>query len=68
MSFLPQPGEIETNDDLYESSDEEYKNRLRLGSFMIRVLAKYRPPPILMIFHLRTNLSPKRTNLKVIFT
>ena len=30
--FLPQPGEIETNNDLYESSDEEYDNRLRLGS------------------------------------
>ena len=35
---------------------------------MSRVLAKYRPPSILMIFHLKTNLSPKRTNLKVIFT
>ena len=35
MSFLPQPGEIETNDDLYESSDDEYNNRLRLGSLMI---------------------------------
>ena len=42
MSFLPQPGEIETNDDLYESSDEEYKNRLRLGSLMIPKKEIYR--------------------------
>ena len=41
MSFLPQPGEIETNDDLYESSDEEYKNRLRLGSFMMPIKEIY---------------------------
>ena len=35
MAFFPQPGEVETNDDLYESSDDEYNNRLRLGSLMI---------------------------------
>ena len=26
---------------------------------IVRVLAKYRPPPISMIFYLKTNLSPK---------
>ena len=35
MAFPPQPGETVTNNDLYESSDDEFKNRLRLGSLMI---------------------------------
>ena len=35
MAFLPQLGEIETNDDLYESSDEEFIGRIRLGLLMV---------------------------------
>ena len=33
MAFLLQPGETVTNNDVYDSSDEEYQNehRLRLG-------------------------------------
>ena len=41
MAFFPQPGEVETNDDLYESSDDEYNNRLRLGSIMIPKMEIY---------------------------
>ena len=31
MEFLLQAGEAVTNNDVYDSSDEEYQNRWRLG-------------------------------------
>ena len=31
MAFRLPPGETVTNNDVYDSSDEEYQNRLRLG-------------------------------------
>ena len=34
MAFLLPPSETVTNNDVYDSSDEEFKNRLRLGSLM----------------------------------